>query len=250
VTARGHGNDPSRPGTRYGPRRREATGKLVPSPAVRPLLIACDFDGTITCRDTLHVVMEAFGPAGLWDSIEPKMRAGELTVEQAMQEEFSAVHATIDEVREVVLATAPLRPGFPALAAWAREEGHELVVMSAGFRSIIDIVFAVAGIEGLEIVSNNARFGREGCEITWSLPGGPCERCGRSCKRHALATRRRGRTAIYIGDGISDRCPSLDADIVFARDGLAEFLTDEGRTFRPYDDFFDIRRSLALASAA
>ena len=194
--------------------------------------------------------MEAFGPAGLWDSIEPRMRTGELTVEQAMEEEFSSVHATIDEVREVVLAAAPLRAGFPALVAWARDEGHELVIMSAGFRSIIDIVFEVAGIEGLDVVSNDARFASGGCEIVWALPGGPCERCGRSCKRYALASRRQGRPAVYVGDGISDRCPSLDADIVFARDGLAEFLTAEGRSFRPYDDFFDIRRGLDLASAA
>ena len=217
---------------------------------MRPLLIACDFDGTITQRDTLHVVMDAFGPRGLWESIEPRMRSGEITVEQAMQEEFGSVHATIDEVREVVLAAAPLRAGFPALMAWAADQGHELVIMSAGFRSLIDIVFGVATVEGLEIVSNDARFSRDGCEIIWSLPGGPCERCGRSCKRHALAERRRGRPAVYIGDGISDRCPALDADIVFARDGLAEFLDEQGRTYQSFDDFFDIRRSLGLASAA
>ena len=217
---------------------------------MRPLLIACDFDGTITRRDTLHVVMEAFGPRGLWETIEPRMRAGEMTVEQAMQEEFAAVHASIDEVREVVLAAAPLRAGFPALVAWARDHGHELVIMSAGFRSIIDIVFEVAAIEGLEIVSNDAHFSAQGCEIVWSLPGGPCARCGRSCKRHALSTRREGRPAVYIGDGISDRCPSLDADIVFARDGLADFLDEQGRSYERFDDFFDVRRSLDLASAA
>jgi 2-hydroxy-3-keto-5-methylthiopentenyl-1-phosphate phosphatase len=234
----------------HADRQGTAKGELVPSPAVRPLLIACDFDGTITQRDTLHVVMEAFGPEGLWDSIEPRMRAGELTVDQAMREEFAAVHATIDEVREVVLAAAPLRAGFPALMAWAADHGHELVIMSAGFRSIIDIVLGVADIEGLEIVSNDAHFSRDGCEITWSLPGGPCDRCGRSCKRHALSERRGGRTAVYIGDGISDRCPSLDADIVFARDGLAEFLDEQARVYQGFDDFFDIRRSLDLASAA
>jgi 2,3-diketo-5-methylthio-1-phosphopentane phosphatase len=217
---------------------------------VPQLLIACDFDGTITSRDTLHVVIEAFGAPGLWDEIEPRLRAGEMTVDQAMQTEFDSVHATIDDVREVVLPAAPLRAGFPAFVAWAREGGHELVIMSAGFRSIIDIVFEVAGVEGLEIVANDASFSGDGCRITWALPGGRCERCGRSCKRHSLASRREGRDAVYIGDGISDRCPSLDADHVFARDGLAEFLTAQERDFTPWNDFFDIRRLLDLANAA
>jgi 2-hydroxy-3-keto-5-methylthiopentenyl-1-phosphate phosphatase len=49
------------------------------------LLIACDFDGTITERDTLHVIVEEFGTRGLWGAIEPRLRAGEVTLEQAMQ---------------------------------------------------------------------------------------------------------------------------------------------------------------------
>ena len=50
------------------------------------LFIACDFDGTITRNDTLHLIVARYGEPGLWEAIEPRLRAGELTLEQAMQE--------------------------------------------------------------------------------------------------------------------------------------------------------------------
>ena len=62
------------------------------------LLIACDFDGTITQRDTLHLIVEEFGTRGLWDTIEPRLRSGEVTLEEAMQEEFATVRATPEQV--------------------------------------------------------------------------------------------------------------------------------------------------------
>lgn len=215
-----------------------------------PLLIACDFDGTITQRDTLHVVIEAFGVPGLWASIEPRMRSGELSVEAAMEEEFAGVRGHPDDILETVLRVAPVRPGFREFAAWAAAEGHELVVFSAGFRSIIEPVLATQGLSHLAVVSNDAEFTHEGCTISWGLPGPPCERCGRTCKRHAVGERRRGRSVVYIGDGISDRCPALEAEIVFARADLARFLDGQSVIHRPFEDFRDVGGSLRLASAA
>ena len=103
------------------------------------LLIACDFDGTITERDTLHVIVEEFGTRGLWGAIEPRLRAGEVTLEQAMQEEFASVRATPEQVREVVLAGAGLRPGFTRLVELGRggrpPADHLLLGLPLGHRA-------------------------------------------------------------------------------------------------------------------
>ena len=141
------------------------------------LLIACDFDGTITERDTLHVIIEAFGAPGLWDALEPRMQAGQITVQEAMQLEFSAVRATSAQVAETVAREAPIRNGALEFATAVAAAGHELVIMSAGFRSVIDPVLAAAGLSHLEVISNEARFSLEGCTIDWTLPGGACGRC-------------------------------------------------------------------------
>ncbi len=219
--------------------------------AVETLLIACDFDGTITQRDTLHLIVEAFGTRGLWDSIEPRLRAGEVTLEQAMQEEFATVRATPEQVIELVLRDAGLRPGLPDLVAWTRDNGHRFIVFSSGFRTVIETALAHWGLGELEVVSHEALFTREGCRLVWSDRGDACVECGRRCKRYDLRGRLRGERLVYIGDGISDRCGARMADVVFAREDLARDLAAEGLDFMPFDDFVTVREWLqATASLA
>lgn len=214
------------------------------------LLIACDFDGTITRRDTLHLIVEAYGTRGLWQAIEPRLRAGQLTVEQAMQEEFASVRATPEQVRELVLREAGLRPGFPELVDWARDHGHRLVVVSSGFRTVIDALLGHWGLGHLEVTSNEARFSPEGCELVWADRGDACGECGRRCKRHDLRGHLRpGEVLVYLGDGISDRCGARMADVVFARHHLARDLAEDRVPFIPFEDFVEVRERLDARAA-
>jgi 2-hydroxy-3-keto-5-methylthiopentenyl-1-phosphate phosphatase len=208
---------------------------------VAPLLLAVDFDGTITSRDTLHVIVEAFGGRGVWDELEPSLQAGEITIEDAMRTQFAAVRATTEEALAAVRRDAPIRDGFRRFVAWAEQAGHRMVILSAGFRVVIDAVLADADIANLEIHSNDIAFSREGARLIWAERGGTCGHCGRRCKRHQLALRREPDDhVVYVGDGISDRCVSAQADTVFARSSLAEYLADQGRSYVPFDDFDEI----------
>lgn len=212
---------------------------------MKPLLIACDFDGTITQRDTLHVIVEAFGVAGLWAELEPRVRSGEITVEQAMQEEFAAVCATPGQVREVVRERAPVRAGFTEFARWCEDAGHRLIVFSNGFRSVIEPVLDDVGLGHLEVVAHDAVFSADGCRLVWSARGVRCVLCRRPCKRQPLRERWNGEELVYLGDGISDRCVSLLADLIFARDGLAAHLAGGDVAFVPFEDFHAVRAHLA-----
>ena len=215
------------------------------------LLIACDFDGTITERDTLHLIVAAFGSYDLWERIEPRVVSGELSIEQAMQEEFASVRATPEDVRDLVLREAGLRRGFPEFVDWARERDHRLIVFSSGFRSVIDAVLGHWGIEGLEVLSHEAHFSAEGCRLVWSDRGDLCAECGRRCKRHDLRGRSRGERLVYIGDGVSDRCGARMADVIFARAQLADDLTAGGVPFTRFEDFDLVRERLdALSTLA
>ena len=211
------------------------------------MLIAVDFDGTITERDTLHLIVEAFGTRGLWDSIEPRLRAGELTLEQAMQEEFATVRATPDQVIELVLRDAGLRPGFAELVGWARAHGHRLIVFSSGFRTVIEAALDHWGLDDLEVVSHEALFSPDGCRLVWADRGEVCAECGRRCKRHDLRGRLRDERLVYVGDGISDRCGARMAQVVFARDDLARDFSAQGLAFVPFDDFVEVREWLEAA---
>jgi 2-hydroxy-3-keto-5-methylthiopentenyl-1-phosphate phosphatase len=49
---------------------------------------------------------------------------------------------------------------------------------------------------------------------------------------------------VYVGDGYSDRCAAQAANRIFARDGLAAYLDEQGVAYERYDDFFDIAKAL------
>jgi 2-hydroxy-3-keto-5-methylthiopentenyl-1-phosphate phosphatase len=49
---------------------------------------------------------------------------------------------------------------------------------------------------------------------------------------------------VFVGDGYSDRCAALAADRVFARDGLARYLTDAGVSYEPFSDLDDVAAAL------
>lgn len=213
------------------------------------LLIACDFDGTITQRDTLHLIVEEFGTRGLWDTIEPRLRSGEVTLEQAMEEEFATVRATPDQVIALVLREAGIRPGLSELVGWSRAEGHRFIVFSSGFRTVIQAALDHWGLGDLEVVSHEALFSGEGCTLVWSDRGEACVECGRRCKRHDLRGRLRGERLVYIGDGVSDRCGAGMADVVFARAHLARDLSEAGVGFVPFEDFVEVREWLQASQA-
>ena len=71
---------------------------------------------------------------------------------------------------------------------------------------------------------------------------GLCPVCGDRCKRRSLPTER---PLVFVGDGWSDRCASLACDRVFARTGLAGYLTEQGVPYEPYETLHDVAAALS-----
>lgn len=214
-------------------------------------MIACDFDGTITEHDTLHLLVDRFGDAGVWRHLHPELMAGRITVENAMEKEISTLRVYRETALAEVRRSAGLRAGFGELVAFARDGGHRLYVLSNGFRTLIEDFLHHAGHGHLPVHSHDCAFDGDSVSISWAARGETCELCGRPCKRHDLSGLRGDDTVVYIGDGLSDRCVAQAADVIYARAGLAEYLTEIGVPFRPFDDFHQITDDLTrMADAA
>jgi 2-hydroxy-3-keto-5-methylthiopentenyl-1-phosphate phosphatase len=217
----------------------------VPAPPPHtPLFVACDFDGTITMRDTLALVVGRWAP-GVWDTIEGRLRDGEVTLLEAMDEEFRHVCATEAQVIDYVVAQTRIRPGFAEFVQWLADRGDRLIVVSAGFRVLIDPVLQAAGLGDLHVHAGDALFSPAGTVLSYPPSSHECvSGCGH-CKSETIAAH--GPFAgpvVYVGDGYSDRCAAMEADIVFARPGLAAYLDTQGVAYHPFEDFFEVRRVL------
>ena len=205
------------------------------------MLLAIDFDGTLTDHDTLDLICQTWAPDA-WREAEAELLSGRWTLEQVIEHEFAAVAATREQVLALVHERVALRPGLPALLETCAQRFVEPVVVSSGFTSLIEPVLLGQGID-LPIVAHDAVFTPEGATVTFRTRD-DCGTCGERCKRDEVMRRADGRQLAYVGDGWSDRCAALAADLVFARAGLARYLDDQGVPYVPFEDFDGVREGL------
>jgi len=171
-----------------------------------------------------------------------------MSLHDVIRAEYEPVRAPLDEVVPWVLEHARIRPGFHELVDAADRNGWRLVVLSAGFRELIEPILEREGLGHLELMANEVEADPSGWRIRFRDED-TCTTCGQPCKRSTVARIAGGDEVVYIGDGYSDRCAADAADVVFARRGLAEWLDERGRPYEPFEDFHSVVRTLDRAAA-
>ena len=131
-----------------------------------------------------------------------------------------------------------LRPGFHELA-----EAYRPTIVSSNFRQLIEPILAREGVR-VEVRANDVEWEPGGWRATFRN-GDACGTCGEPCKRADVTSADAIGEVVYVGDGYSDRCAAQAADRIFARDGLARYLDEQGVAYEPFDELSDVTRSLA-----
>jgi 2-hydroxy-3-keto-5-methylthiopentenyl-1-phosphate phosphatase len=197
------------------------------------LYLILDWDGTVTVRDTLWMLLERYGDRAVFE----RMEAGLGTTyshREVMETEMATITAPLDVAVAFLVAEAEVRPGFRPLV-----ERFRPLVLSSSFHETIEPVLAREGVQ-VDLVANRIEARPDGWRVHWT-DDAPCPECGELCKRRSLPS---DGTVVYAGDGYSDRCAALAADRVFARGGLARYLAARGVAFEPFDDLDDIAAAL------
>lgn len=212
-----------------------------------PRLIVCDFDGTVTARDTNSYLARTFA-AEEYSALEGKLVSRELTLREVLAAQHGAITVGAERVVDACL-TIPLRPGFGELVGQARERGDRFVLLSSGFRQLIEPMLAHAGFDDVELVANDLAYSTSGGRIEWrEIP--VCGVCSEECKRHDVAKlREQGGPydeVVFVGDGFSDRCGAEAADRIFALAGgaLEADLRARGRAHHLFETLADVAHAL------
>jgi len=196
--------------------------------------LVVDWDGTITERDSLLMVLEQFGDWEECERLGVDLFAGKITLREEIERQFATVTAPLDEVVAWTVENVCVRPGLPELAAL------DPVVVSSGFHELIDPVLAREGVT-VDLHANHVEARPDGWRPVWrELP--VCTICGQRCKRSDLPE---NGEVVYVGDGYSDRCAALVADRIFARRGLAAYLDEQGIAYEPFDDLHTVAAALS-----
>ena len=195
--------------------------------------VVVDWDGTVTDGDSLHLVLLEFGDQDVYEEHESRL-GRDLTLHEVITGEFETVRAPLGEVVEWVRENVGLRAGFVEFA-----RRHDPLVVSSGFHEIIEPLLEREGLR-LEVLANRLDPKPDGWRVLFREER-RCAVCGQSCKR--LAVEAFGEF-VFVGDGFSDRCVAERASRVFARDGLATYLTRRGVAFQRFEDFHDVEKLL------
>jgi 2-hydroxy-3-keto-5-methylthiopentenyl-1-phosphate phosphatase len=196
--------------------------------------IVLDWDGTVTERDTLDLVLQEFGDTEVYERVESAL-GRTMTLNDVISEEFATVTAPLDEVVSWLLEHVRIRPGFAELV-----RAYRPLIVSSGFQELIEPVLEREGLLGaVELRANNVEARPGGWRVRFRVAQ-TCPACGEPCKRGDLPA---GVEVVYAGDSHSDLCAALAADRVFATGNLARWLRERDVPFAKLTDF----RALALA---
>ncbi len=209
------------------------------------LAVFCDYDGTFAKQDvgsTIARTHAAEKRAGLWKRLE----RGEL---DAWAYNLALLDGLAYPERELneFLRTIEIDPGGRALVAWC--EGHAIPfrILSDGFDYNLERLQRIHGVRFAHD-SNRLWYERDLWRIAARYPD---PRCG--CSTGAVQAARirdfraahPGTRVVHIGNGrVSDLCGARAADVVFAKDSLAEELARQGVEFEPFETLHDVIEGL------
>jgi 2-hydroxy-3-keto-5-methylthiopentenyl-1-phosphate phosphatase len=208
-----------------------------------PWAILCDFDGTALAHDLGDLVALHFAGEASYAAAEAGYRAGRYGFGGLLQQVFSPIRASRDEIAAFAVRRAEWRPGFEAFLAACARAGRPFLIVSAGLDAYIDPV--VAGLpaalrDHLEVRANRAECSPAGLAVAFHGPD--CGFCG-ACKGLVVEElRRAGHKVLVLGDGTGDRCAARAADYVFARAGssLVRWCEAEGIPHRTFSTFHEV----------
>lgn len=202
-------------------------------------IVFCDFDGTITAEETFVGMLMRLA-AEPYDATEKLLTEGKITLREAVRRLVESIPSKrYPQVLDYV-TDKPIRQGFSELLDFLHFYGVPLVVVSGGligsvsaklapFQNRIHAMYAAeVDAEGKFLrVHSDFESATELVDKTRVMGLYRCEQ------------------SIVVGDGITDLNIAMTAEIVFARDRLCRYLTEKGKPFIRWDNFFDVCNHLS-----
>lgn len=207
------------------------------------LAVLTDFDGTITRTDVAEAILDEFAPATWWD-IEELHRSRKIGTRESMVRQFALLHAKQSDLLRFVDEHVEMDESFPDFVAYCAARGILLEIVSEGLDFYVRHLMRKWDLR-IPVRTNHAVFDEGSIRIEYPWADATCTLCG-TCKLLRLfQLRTEGYRIAYVGDGHSDLCPAIEADVLFAKAELAQLCEEEDIRYRKFDGFADIQQILA-----
>lgn len=202
-------------------------------------IVFCDFDGTITTKETFVAVLKHFSPQ-LSAELIPQMYTRQLTLREGVRRILESIPSSgYPEILEFTRQES-IRPGFTELLDFLEAQKVPLVVISGGLRGMVESVLGelvqrVHTIHAVDINTSGEYF-----QVNSEFEGGT-----ELVAKVQVMEKYPVDEKIAIGDSLTDLNMALETPIVFARDRLAQYLEEHQKPYIPWQDFLQVRDYLA-----
>jgi 2-hydroxy-3-keto-5-methylthiopentenyl-1-phosphate phosphatase len=201
-------------------------------------LIQCDFDGTVTEKDTSFFLLDAFAQ-GDWRQVLRDYKEHRISVGDFNAKAFAMVKDDETTLLEELEGKVKVRSGFHELVDYCQKKGFRLVIVSNGLDFYIKAVMKDLGLDSIAVHAAQASFHPEGMKVQYIGPGGEKMEDGFK-EAYIKSFLKLGYRVIYIGNGDSDFAPAKYAFYVFATGELLAYCKENSLKHKPFEDFFDI----------
>ncbi|MEN9568740.1 MAG: hypothetical protein RLZZ69_3938, partial [Cyanobacteriota bacterium] len=206
-------------------------------------VVFCDFDGTITTKETFVNMVEKFAPEAA-AQILPAVFRREISLKASVEKILSSIPAQDYPAIIEFIAQHPVRSGLREFIEFLNNATIPFVVISGGLTGMVQAVLehqqlmdGVTAIYAGE-VDTTGDFLQPYCEISNATE---------FVAKEIVMAQYSAQEKIAIGDSVTDINMSLAADLVFARDRLKQYLDAENKPYVQWHDFWEIRDYLAAS---
>ncbi|KAJ5161594.1 Pdp3-interacting factor 1 [Penicillium capsulatum] len=232
------------------------------APQKRKIIIFSDFDGTICMQDTGHVLVDNYGcGAAVRGEFERQIKSGERSFREVSNDMWGSLTIPFEDGFEIMEKTLTMDSGFKEFHNYCIENGFPFNVISAGLkpvlRRVLDSFLGEKTSSDIEIIANDAVIPTDGSKWlpVWrhnvdsgidkalSVDEGRAQ-AEAQCEPDEIPL------IIFIGDGVSDLAAARQADVLFARQGLAleKYCQENKIPFIPFVSFVDIKHEIEKIS--
>jgi len=209
-------------------------------------LVQCDFDGTVTEKDTSFFLLDTF-VQGDWRRLLRDYKEHRISVGEFNTKAFAMVKADKPTLLGALKGEVKVRTGFHELVNYCLKKSFRLVIVSNGLDFYIKAVLQELRLENIEVHAAQASFHPEGMKVKYVGPDGKRLRDGFK-EAYIKLFLKLGYRVIYMGNGDSDVAPAKYAHYVFATGELLAYCRENNLNCKPFENFVDVARDLEQIS--
>jgi 2,3-diketo-5-methylthio-1-phosphopentane phosphatase len=196
-----------------------------------------DFDGTITVQDVGFSIIKELAEEG-WKKIGQLWVDKKIGTAECGQKQWDLIKYDENYIKNFA-KKFQINKGFKEFVEKVKKNSYELIIASDGYDVYINEILKREGFCELKVLCNNAKYDK-GWNLSYLNTSTECEFCG-NCKKAVVEDlKNKDYQVYYIGDGHSDKCASINADVIFAKSFLKEYCEEQKIPYYNFDNFFDV----------